>query len=123
MRKCVLYRDFVNMYNEKGQKVKNLVLVKLTRNDRNTLDVVKLHNFCTDSKSGCDAFYVADVFDHHLKPEAQGGSGEFDNIDHITMCGDHSTKVASSKNTLNVSISNFSVHIMPIIVVMVRASP
>ena len=111
------------MYNEKGQKVKNLVLVKLTRNDRNTLDVVKLHNFCTDSKSGCDAFYVADVFDHHLKPEAQGGSGEFDNIDHITLCGDHSTKVASSKTTLNVSIANFSVHIMPIIVVMVRASP
>ena len=49
-RKCVLYRDFVNMYNEKGQKVKNLVLVKLTRNDRNTLDVVKLHNFCTQQK-------------------------------------------------------------------------
>ena len=103
MRKCVLYRDFVNMYNEKGQKVKNLVLVKLTRNDRNTLDVVKLHNFCTDSKSGCDAFYVADVFDHHLKPEAQGGSGEFDNIDHITLCGDHGPRFACVETVFNES--------------------
>ena len=27
--KCVLYRDFVNCYNERGGKVKNLVLVKV----------------------------------------------------------------------------------------------
>ena len=74
-RCCVVYRDFVNMYNDKGNKVKNLV--------------TKLHNFSTDSKSGCDAYYVADVFRHHLTPASLGGSGMFDDIDRITLGGDH----------------------------------
>ncbi len=94
-RCCVVYRDFVNMYNDKGNKVKNLVLVKITRGEDGELIVTKLHNFSTDSKSGCDAYYVADVFRHHLTPAALGGSGMFDDIDRITLGGDHGPHFAS----------------------------
>ena len=94
-RKCVLYRDFVNCYNEKGQKVKNLVLVKIVRGEDDDLVVTKLHNFSTDKLSGCDAYFVADVFNHHMKLETDGGSGLFDDIDHITLSGDHGPHFAS----------------------------
>ena len=66
--RCVLYRDFVNQYNEEGRKVNNLVLVKITRGENGELAVEKLHNFSTDKLSGCDAYFVADVFAHHLTP-------------------------------------------------------
>ena len=94
-RCCVVYRDFVNMYNDKGNKVKNLVLVKITRGEDGELIVTKLHNFSTDSKSGCDAYFVADVFRHHLTPAALGGSGMLDDIDRITLGGDHGPHFAS----------------------------
>ena len=87
--RCVLYRDFVNVYNERGEKVKNLVLTKLTRAEDGSLLVVKLHNFCTDKQSGCDAFYTHDVMDFHLKSEENGGSGQFETINEIFMSGDH----------------------------------
>ena len=89
-RKCVVYRDFVNSYNEKGQKVINLILTVITRGEDGELVVRKINNFSSDPKtSGCDAFFVADVMDHHLKPKALGGSGLFEDIDDIIQSGDH----------------------------------
>ena len=88
-RKCVVYRDFVNCYNEKGQKVKNLVLVKITRGEDGELVVVKINNFSTDLESGCDSYYMADVYEHHFTKKALGGSGHFDDVDDIIMSGDH----------------------------------
>ena len=94
-RKCVVYRDFVNCYNEKGHKVKNLVLVKITRGEDGELIVIKLHNFSSDIQSGCDSYFVSDVFDHHFKTEADGGSGMFNDVDYITLGGDHGPHFAS----------------------------
>jgi hypothetical protein len=99
--KCVLFRDFVNDYNEKGQKVKNLVLVKETRAQNGELCVEKLHNFCSDTEAGCDSYFVADVFDHHLKSKANGGSGFFDGITSITLSGDHGPHFASVQTMYN----------------------
>ena len=97
---CVLYRDFVNCYNEAGQKVKNLVLVKITRGEDGDLVVEKLHNFCSDKNSGCDAYFVADVFQHHF---SEGGSGFFDDIKHIILSGDHGPHFASIQTLWNES--------------------
>ena len=45
-----------------------------------------LNNFSTDKESaGTDAFYNADVMDFHMKPECDGGSGMFDDVDEIIM--------------------------------------
>ena len=101
--RCVLYRDFVNCYNERGTKVKNLVLVKLTRGEDRDLVVEKIHNFCTDKESGCDAYYVADVFRHHMTTEEKGGSGLFDDIKEIFLAGDHGPHFASVQTVYNES--------------------
>ena len=101
--KYVLYRDFVNCYNEAGQKCKNLVLVKVTRGENGELVAEKLHNFSTDKRSGCDAYFVADVFEHHLKPRSKGGSGCLEDIKHITLSGDHGPHFSNIQTLWNES--------------------
>ena len=103
-RKCIVYRDFVNMYNEKGEKVINLILTKLTRGEDGELIVQKINNFSTDRKTaGCDAFFVADVMDHHLKSKAQGGSGFFDDVTEIIQSGDHGPHFSCVETVYNES--------------------
>jgi hypothetical protein len=102
-RRCVLYRDFVNMYNDRGTKIKNLVLVKITRAEDGSLLVVKLHGFCSDKQVGCDAYYVADVMDFHMKSVAEGGSGQFDDVDEIFQSGDHGPHFACNETVYNES--------------------
>jgi len=99
---CVLFRDFVNLYNEQGGHVKNLVLVLITRGEDGELLVRKINNFCSDKEtSGCDAFYMADVLEFHLKSKADGGSGMFDDITFITQSGDHGPHFACNSTVYN----------------------
>jgi hypothetical protein len=78
---CIVYRDFVNMYaqtaGKDGNQLKNLVLVMLWRDKPGQeLNVRKLSNLCSDSASqSCDAYYVADVFDFHMRPKDEFHSG------------------------------------------------
>ena len=102
-KRCIVFRDFVNCYNERGDKVKNLVLVKITRSEDGDLIVDKIHNFCTDKASGCDAYYVADVFDHHFKAADEGGSGLFDEIETIYLAGDHGPHFSCIQTVYNES--------------------
>ena len=99
---CVLYRDFVNQYNELGGHVKNLIFVKITRGEDGELVVHKINNFCSDKDSaGCDAFYMADVMDFHFKTKEAGGSGMFDGITSITLGGDHGPHFACNETVFN----------------------
>ena len=65
-----------------------------------------LNNYCTDSASNkSDCYFVRDVWDHHLKSEAAGGSGEFRDFNRITRSGDngghfHNTKIIWFESTI-----------------------
>ena len=64
-----MYRDFVNQYTHDG-KANNLILVLMWREKpgQKLLNILKIHNVCTDEKSnGTDAQFVANVMEHHLK--------------------------------------------------------
>ena len=101
--KCVMYRDFVNCYNEKGEKVKNLIFTKITRGENGELVVQKINNFCTDKNAGCNAFFVADVMDFHLTSKSDGGSGFFDDIKEIVQSGDHGPHFACNETIFHES--------------------
>ena len=62
---CVMYRDFVAMYNCEGEKIQNLVLVAMWRDKPNDpIRVFKFNNYCADKNSrASDGYYVADVMD------------------------------------------------------------
>ncbi len=102
-RTCLLYRDFVNTYSEAGSKIKNLVLVKITRGADGQLVVEKRHNLCSSKQAGCDAFFVADVMDFHMKAVTDGGSGFLEHEDHIIQSGDHGPHFACCETVWNES--------------------
>ena len=78
-------------------------MVKITRGEDKQLVVTKIHNFNADKQDGCDSFFVADVFDHHLKSTADGGSGLFDDVSDIILSGDHGPHFASVQTLWNES--------------------
>jgi len=102
---CVLYRDFVNQHNYLGDKVVNLILVKLWREKAgDDLSVLKIHNVVTDKATkGTTCDVMADVMDFHLKPKSMTGNGWFDDIHKIYLCGDHGSHFASTKTFWNES--------------------
>ena len=101
---CVLYRDFVALYNCEGNKVQNLVLVALWRmQPGEPLRVFKFSNYCDDKDTrSADAYYVADVFDFYF------GQGEHhckffqvNNITKIYISGDHGPHFSSIQTIYN----------------------
>jgi len=85
----LIYRDFVNTYTPDG-KMMNLVLVCMwkTKPQQTTPHIVKINNYCSHAKtSGASSWYVADVFEYHLKKE--GGTEFFRQFNHIILAGDH----------------------------------
>ena len=103
-KRCVVYRDYVNVHNENGTKVLNLVLTKITRGADGQLEVKTLNNFSADKNTaGADAFFTADVMDHHLKGKGAGGSGCFDDVHTIYQSGDHGPHFACTDTVYNES--------------------
>ena len=106
---AVVYRDFVACYNSQGHKLQNLVLVLLYRtNIGRPLQSFQLNHYCDnkDSQSN-DAYYVADVFEFHLKEAGQGGSGIFKEllgIRKIWLVGDHGSHFSAAATVYNESL-------------------
>ena len=85
---CVIYEDFVNFYQIDGTKTYNLVFTIVTM-EGGVRKVRWLNNYCNDKDSKkADAYFVRDVWDHHLKSKKDGGSGELDEFDHIIRSGE-----------------------------------
>jgi len=99
---CLVFRDFVNQHNELGKKVNNLVLVILYREVENgELLVYNISNICEFANGGsCDAYFVADVFDFHLRRD---GSGLFKQFHTISISGDHGPHFSSGETVYNES--------------------
>ena len=101
---CVLYRDFVALYNCEGNKVQNLVLVVLWRKVAGEpIRVFKFNNYCDDKNSrSADAYYVADVFDFYF---GQGSHHctffQANNITKIFISGDHGPHFSSIQTIFN----------------------
>ena len=100
---CLIFRDFVNQYNERGSKINNLVLVLIERIDEVTLRS-KISNFCSDvSSQSCDKDFVADVFEFHLAPKGPNGSGLLSRFNTIYISGDHGPHFSSVYTIFNES--------------------
>jgi hypothetical protein len=102
---CITYRDFVNQYTSDGKKMGNLQLVVLYRLIPGTcLLQLKVYNF-SGGKRGvrCDPYYVADVFDFHMKPKSAGGSGLFEKFNKIYVSGDHGSHFSATRTIFNES--------------------
>ena len=95
---CIVYRDFVNSYDEE-QKVSNLVFVVLWReNAGEPLRIKKIHNICaSEEMNSCDSFYVEAAFQFHLKSKSDGGSGFFERFHTMIICGDHGSHFSSAQ--------------------------
>jgi len=98
---AVLFRDFVNSYNARGQHIKNLQLVARYRNKEGgplLTYKLKVANFCSDKATrSCDSYYYKDVMEHHLRPEEQQGSGFLSKIasKKLFIVGDHGAHFSS----------------------------
>jgi len=102
---CLVYRDFVNQYTTDGSKMGNLMLVILYRVvEKEPLRQMKVYNF-SGGKGGvrCDPYFVCDVFDFHMKPKAQGGSGVLEHFTKIYISGDHGSHFSATKTVFNES--------------------
>mgnify|MGYP000494414702 CR=1 FL=1 len=75
----------------KGGKVANLSLTLLWREaEDGPLHCMAVNHFCTDNKTlSTDAYFTADVFDFHLKPNSAKNPGAFDSFHTIYLSGDH----------------------------------
>ena len=99
---CVCYRDFVNDHDEMGSKVCNLVLVKRQRLEPGgEMRSLNIHNF-GDAES-CDSYWTADVFDFHLDKGDAHHSGMFDDVQNITIVGDHGPHFSANETVYNES--------------------
>ena len=88
---CLLFRDFVNQHNILGSKINNLVFVVIEKSNEVLLRS-KISNFCSDKESqSCDKDFVADVFEFHLAPQGDHGSGLFAKFDTIYISGPRSS--------------------------------
>jgi hypothetical protein len=84
-------------------QLKNLVLVMLWRKqpDQKILLQRNFHHFCTDAETRkTDSYYVADVFDYHLREE---GPRTFRKFHKIYLCGDHGGHFSSQETIFNES--------------------
>jgi hypothetical protein len=93
---CLMYRDFVNQYTHDGKCV-NLVLVVMWREEEHhELNILKIHNICTDKDSNSsDPYFVAAVMKHQLKSEL------FDKFHTIYCSGDHGTHFSAVQTIYN----------------------
>jgi len=99
---CLLFRDFVAQYTADGSKMSNLQLVCLYRNVKDgPLFQFQVSNFSLTQSQ--DKFYVADVMDFHMKPEADGGSGLLSKYTTIYVSGDHGTHFSDIYTVYNES--------------------
>jgi hypothetical protein len=100
---CLIYRDFVNLHNVRGKKINNLVFVLIERHN-GVIMRSKISNFCSDPESqSCDRDFVADVFEFHLAPKGEHGSGLFERFTKIYVSGDHGPHFASIDTIYNES--------------------
>lgn len=107
-RECVVYRDFVSQYlfgaELLGQKMNNLQLVLVWRDEAGSLTSLKVANFCGDKHSNAhDAYFTADVFNFHLgTPKDEGEkdffSGLFASSTQFILSGTMSTLQLSADN-------------------------
>ena len=99
---CMLVRDFVCQYCWDGSKMSNLQLVLIFRCPKTgELLQMKISNF--SHKESCDAYFVADVMDLHMKGKANGGSGLFDTFTKVYMVGDHGIHFSDIRTIFNES--------------------
>jgi hypothetical protein len=89
---CLVFRDFVNSYNQRGKKVLNMILVLLyvLKEGQDPPCVTVVHNvsdYELDQNNKTDRFYAMDVLDFHLNPER--GSKLFERFTLINISGDH----------------------------------
>jgi hypothetical protein len=96
---CLLFRDFVCQYCASGQKMSNLQLVCVYRNQKGeALRQIQVSNFSLGESN--DKYYVADVMDLHLR---EAGSGLFEKFKKITIVGDHGTHFSDIGTIFNES--------------------
>ena len=89
---CLVFRDVVNSYNQRGKKVLNMILVLLyvLKEGQDPPCVTVVHNvsdYELDQNNKTDRFYAMDVLDFHLNPER--GSKLFERFTLINISGDH----------------------------------
>jgi hypothetical protein len=66
--------------------------------DQTIPHVLKLNHYSNDpGSSGASSWYVADVFDHHLKRD--GGTEFFKQFNHLIISGDHGPHFISIRTT------------------------
>jgi hypothetical protein len=107
---CLVFRDFVNQHNVRGEKVNNLVLVVFYRDSTGVITKTKINNFCKDPDShSCDAYYVQDVFDFHLRKDGDKAhrSDLFSKFSKIYISGDHGPHFSSVQTIFNESRMKF----------------
>jgi hypothetical protein len=96
---CLVFRDFVNQYGGEGDKVANLVLVRVSRDELGQPIVVKVSHPCTDEDSNStDAYYVADVFAYHM---STADPGLFESFHTIYVVGDHGSHFSCNDTLRN----------------------
>jgi hypothetical protein len=105
---CLVYRDFVNQHTCSGNKMINLVLVCIWKEESGDKFMLKLNHFCSDvNSSSSDPYYVADVFDFHLHEKDQHHSGFLSSFHTIYISGDHGSHFSSIATMYNESRMKF----------------
>lgn len=88
-RRCLVWRDFVNSYNDAGTKVINLVLVKVHRNQAGRLENTTQHTFTRGAGAGEDTGSTDGATYRAIMECALQRGGFLHGNQEIMLAGDH----------------------------------